>query len=318
MISSTPCSPDGLWFTDDDVQSSYGANEIIFCGYRFDPESQLYYVRNRTYNRVLGRWIQRDPIGYDGGIGLFEYASSNPAESLDPIGLKVIVVAFDGLFGYHGGHPGHKANRIFNGGSSLYLKWFVHQFAQGKKYEIKYYPEYSIGRAISEVTPLLTKPIKGAKGPECYNTVLVVGFSNGGAAALRFAGRLAQKGIKANAGFTIDPTAQGPPSPLLSQQFFKLRTTAVWKNYYQRGDNDFFGLLKGNPVKVARNTQLFASDFSPLINWYKQNSMHHTVHSADWFYTGAHKNGWILDLPVVQGAFVRLLHSLPVARRSYK
>jgi len=24
---------DGVWFTDDDVQSSYGANEIIYCGY---------------------------------------------------------------------------------------------------------------------------------------------------------------------------------------------------------------------------------------------------------------------------------------------
>ena len=70
---------DGVWFTDDDVQSDYGANEIIYCGYRFDPESQLYYVRNRTYNAVLGRWIQRDPIGYAGGINLYEYVGSGPA-----------------------------------------------------------------------------------------------------------------------------------------------------------------------------------------------------------------------------------------------
>ena len=26
---------------------------ITFCGYRFDPETQNYYVRNRTYNPVL-------------------------------------------------------------------------------------------------------------------------------------------------------------------------------------------------------------------------------------------------------------------------
>ena len=27
-----------------------------------DPETQLYYVRNRTYSPTLGRWLQRDPI----------------------------------------------------------------------------------------------------------------------------------------------------------------------------------------------------------------------------------------------------------------
>ena len=78
---------DGIWFTDDDVQSSYGANEIIFCGYRFDPETELYYVRARTYNPTLGRWIQRDPIGYAGGINLYEYVGGRADAALDPLGL---------------------------------------------------------------------------------------------------------------------------------------------------------------------------------------------------------------------------------------
>ncbi len=63
------------------------ANEIIYCGYRFDPETQLYYVRNRTHNPVLGRWIQRDPIGYAGGINLYEYVESGPVGMVDPWGL---------------------------------------------------------------------------------------------------------------------------------------------------------------------------------------------------------------------------------------
>ena len=79
---------DGLWFTDDDAQSDYGANEIIFCGYRYDPESQLYYVRNRTYNPVLGRWIQRDPIGYAGGINLYEYVGGSAVGALDDLGTS--------------------------------------------------------------------------------------------------------------------------------------------------------------------------------------------------------------------------------------
>ena len=66
---------DGAWFTDDDVQSNYGGNEIIYCGYRYDAETQNYYVRNRYYSPLLGRWITRDPIGYEGGINLYGYVS---------------------------------------------------------------------------------------------------------------------------------------------------------------------------------------------------------------------------------------------------
>ncbi len=66
---------------------SYGADEIMFCGYRNDPETELNYVRNRTYSPVLGRWIQRDPIGYAGGINLYEYVVSNPVGNVDSNGL---------------------------------------------------------------------------------------------------------------------------------------------------------------------------------------------------------------------------------------
>ncbi|MHB1769389.1 MAG: RHS repeat domain-containing protein [Phycisphaerae bacterium] len=85
LIFTAP-GADGVWFTDDDVQSSYGANEIIFCGCRYDPESELYYVRNRTYNPPLGRWLQRDPIGYAGGVNLYEYVGGRAVMETDPTG----------------------------------------------------------------------------------------------------------------------------------------------------------------------------------------------------------------------------------------
>jgi RHS repeat-associated protein len=88
---------DGIWFTDDDVQSSYGANEIIYCGYPdstylskdigtglFDPETELHYVRNRIYNPALGRWLQRDPVGYAGGINLYEYVGGRAVTAVYP------------------------------------------------------------------------------------------------------------------------------------------------------------------------------------------------------------------------------------------
>jgi len=37
-------------------------NEVLFAGYRRDPETQTYTVRNRAYHPTLGRWLQRDPI----------------------------------------------------------------------------------------------------------------------------------------------------------------------------------------------------------------------------------------------------------------
>ncbi len=87
LIFTAPDSSSN-WWSDAAVQSNYGANEIIYCGYRHDSESGLYYVRNRTYNPVLGRWIQRDPIGYAGGINLYEYVLARPTIGQDPQGLQ--------------------------------------------------------------------------------------------------------------------------------------------------------------------------------------------------------------------------------------
>ena len=80
----------GNWWGDAAVQSNYGANEIIYCGYRYDAETQNYYVRNRYYSPVLGRWITRDLIGYRGGINLYGYVGSSPTQVLDATGKFTI------------------------------------------------------------------------------------------------------------------------------------------------------------------------------------------------------------------------------------
>jgi RHS repeat-associated protein len=55
--------------------------------HRYDPETEDYYVRNRYYSPALVRRIQRDPIGYGGGINLYAYIGSSPVENWDPSGL---------------------------------------------------------------------------------------------------------------------------------------------------------------------------------------------------------------------------------------
>jgi RHS repeat-associated protein len=87
-IIFTGPGPDNTWFTDDDTQSSYGASDIIYCGYRYDAETENYYVRNRYYSPTLGRWLTRDPIGYQGGINLYGYVDSSPVGNVDAEGLS--------------------------------------------------------------------------------------------------------------------------------------------------------------------------------------------------------------------------------------
>jgi len=62
-------------------------NSILFAGYYRDEETGLYHVRNRTYHPALGRWMQRDPAGYQDGMSLYEYVKSRAGSQRDPQGL---------------------------------------------------------------------------------------------------------------------------------------------------------------------------------------------------------------------------------------
>lgn len=62
------------------------ANPIRFQGQYHDHETGLHYNRYRYYDPMVGRFISQDPIGYAGGLNLFEYAP-NPLNWVDPLGL---------------------------------------------------------------------------------------------------------------------------------------------------------------------------------------------------------------------------------------
>lgn len=64
-------------------------NRKGYGGYELDPvlAYTTWHVRNRVLLSDLGRWITRDPIGYRGGMNLYQYVSSNPLRNVDPFGL---------------------------------------------------------------------------------------------------------------------------------------------------------------------------------------------------------------------------------------
>jgi RHS repeat-associated protein len=69
------------------LNASSVGNPYFFTGRRLDTETRLYYYRARYYSPTLGRFVQADPIGYQGGINLYTYCRSNPIVLTDPFGL---------------------------------------------------------------------------------------------------------------------------------------------------------------------------------------------------------------------------------------
>jgi RHS repeat-associated protein len=63
-------------------------NEYLYTGRRRDPETGLQLNRNRFYAAHLGRWVNRDPIGYWGGASLYAYVLGMPTYYVDPSGLR--------------------------------------------------------------------------------------------------------------------------------------------------------------------------------------------------------------------------------------
>jgi RHS repeat-associated protein len=68
----------------------------VFC-FRFstkyhDPETGFYYYGYRFYHPALDCFINRDPIGEDGGLNLYGFADNDPVGSIDVLGWNPITI----------------------------------------------------------------------------------------------------------------------------------------------------------------------------------------------------------------------------------
>jgi RHS repeat-associated protein len=73
----------------DDNPSGLGSftYNLRFPGQYFDKETNLHYNYFRDYDPAIGRYIQSDPIGLDGGINTYVYVNNQPTIQVDPLGL---------------------------------------------------------------------------------------------------------------------------------------------------------------------------------------------------------------------------------------
>ena len=61
-----------------------------FTGQIFDKETGLILYRNRYCNAILGRFVNRDPIGFRGGdANVYRYVGNAPKVLSNPFGLKI-------------------------------------------------------------------------------------------------------------------------------------------------------------------------------------------------------------------------------------
>ena len=61
----------------------------LYAGRRLDSFTGQYFNRNRYYQPKYGRFISRDPIGFNGGLNLWNYAGCNPLLLTDSFGEGV-------------------------------------------------------------------------------------------------------------------------------------------------------------------------------------------------------------------------------------
>jgi RHS repeat-associated protein len=60
---------------------------LRFPGQYFDKETNTHYNYYRDYDPAIGRYVESDPIGLEGGVNTYVYVANSPTMYADPTGL---------------------------------------------------------------------------------------------------------------------------------------------------------------------------------------------------------------------------------------
>lgn len=69
------------------TQTGSISQPYAFTGREYDSETGMYFYRARYYDPKVGRFVTKDPIGFEGGdVNLYNYVFANPVNLNDPSG----------------------------------------------------------------------------------------------------------------------------------------------------------------------------------------------------------------------------------------
>jgi len=94
-------------------------NSITYTGREIDQETGLYFYRARYMDSSTGRFLQQDPIGFDGGVNFYAYVFNNPINRIDPSGLKPCTKCDDCPGGWWSGAGAGGQVYALSGGSAV-------------------------------------------------------------------------------------------------------------------------------------------------------------------------------------------------------
>ncbi|MDC5386252.1 RHS repeat protein [Acinetobacter baumannii] len=126
---------------------------LRFPGQYYDVGTNQFYNHNRFYNPELGRYMEPDPIGLEGGLNPYAYAGSNPVMNTDSTGLCPMCLAggtslLETIAGYSlnlflntagVSTTGYLMNETFNRPASIPVpNILTQQYQRNQNYEIAY------------------------------------------------------------------------------------------------------------------------------------------------------------------------------------
>ena len=141
---------------DSSVASGLGAFtcNLRFPGQYFDQETGTHYNYFRDYDPLLGRYLQSDPIGLEGGLSSYAYVAADPLGSSDPTGELPV-------------HPGALPQSFVDGAAGLGDAFLIPEWLRdwwGIGSVDKCSPSYGVGKGAGFAIGLGPFALRGLAG----------------------------------------------------------------------------------------------------------------------------------------------------------